>query len=350
MPSRVEPAPSTTRGPEAPSAAGAPGVVSASVDSPSATPPLVGIVGPTAVGKTSLAVRLAAAGGGEIVSADSRQVYRGMDIGTAKPTAGEQARARHHLIDVLDPSQTMGLAEFQERAYAAVAGITAGEHVPILVGGTGQYVMAVIEGWQVPRVPPDRALRQELYRQAEEQGATALHARLGELDPAAAEGIDPRNVRRVVRALEVCMVTGQPISEQQGKSSPPYRILLIGLSLPRKQLYQRIDERIERMVQAGLEQEVRGLVQAGYGFELPAMSGVGYGQFAPYLAGDVTLEEVIAEIKRATRRFVRQQGNWFRQDDARIHWFDVRSDPYDAALALVQRFVALSAPEGSVVE
>lgn len=312
--------------------------------------PLVGLVGPTAVGKTSLAVRLAAAVGGEIVSADSRQVYRGMDIGTAKATAGEQAQAIHHLIDLLDPSQTLGLAEFQERAYAAIAGITARGRLPFLVGGTGQYVMAVVEGWQVPRVPPDPALRQALYRQAQDEGATALHARLRELDPAAAERIDARNVRRVVRALEVCLVTGQPISEQQRKSPPPYRILLIGMSLPRRQLYQRIDERVERMIQAGLEQEVRRLVQAGYGFELPAMSGVGYGQFAPYLAGEATLEDVVAEIKRSTRRFVRHQSNWFRQDDARIHWLDARTDPYDAALDLVQRFVALSAPEDSVVK
>jgi tRNA dimethylallyltransferase len=273
-----------------------------------------------------------------------------MDIGTAKATASEQAQAPHHLIDVLEPSETMGLAEFQSRAYAAIAAITARGRVPFLVGGTGQYVMAVVEGWQVPRVPPDRDLRRDLYRQAEEQGPDALHARLRELDPTAAERIDPRNVRRVVRALEVCLVTGQPISRQQRKSPPPYRILLVGLSLPRMQLYQRIDERVEWMIEAGLEQEVRGLVAAGYGFELPAMSGVGYGQFAPYLAGEAILEDVIADIKRSTRRFVRHQGNWFREDDARIHWFDVRSDPYPAVLDLVQRFVALSAPEDSVVQ
>jgi tRNA dimethylallyltransferase len=336
MPSPAEPASETTEHP--------------TVSPPSGAPPLVGIVGPTAVGKTALAVRLAAAVGGEIVSADSRQVYRGMDIGTAKATASEQAQARHHLIDVLDPGQTMGLAEFQERAYAAIASITERRRVPFLVGGTGQYVMAIVEGWQIPRVPPDRALRQNLYRLAEEQGPGALHGRLLELDPAAARRIDPRNVRRVVRALEVCLVTGQPISEQQGKSPPPYRILLIGLSLPRQQLYQRIDERVERMVQAGLEQEVRGLVDAGYSFELPAMSGVGYGQFAPYLAGEAAIEDVIADIQRSTRRFVRHQSNWFRPDDPRIHWFDARTDPYEAALDSVQQFIALSAPEGSMVQ
>ncbi len=336
MPSPVEPPPKTAR--------------DSTEAQPSVGPPLVGLVGPTAVGKTELAIRLATAVGGEIVSADSRQVYRGMDIGTAKATASEQAQARHHLIDVLDPGQTMGLAEFQEKAYAAIADITARGRVPLLVGGTGQYVMAVVEGWQVPRVPPNRELRRDLYRQAHEQGPDALHARLRELDPTAAKRIDPRNVRRVVRALEVCLVTGQPISDQQGKSPPPYRILLIGLSLPRSQLYQRIDERVERMIHAGLEQEVRDLVAAGYGFDLPAMSGVGYGQFAPYLAGEATLEDVITDIQRSTRRFVRHQANWFRQDDARIHWFDVRTDPYDAVLDLVQHFVSPSAPDDSVVK
>jgi tRNA dimethylallyltransferase len=300
---------------------------------------LVVIVGPTAAGKTDLAVCLAQEVGGEVVSADSRQVYRGMDIGTAKATPEEQGRAPHRLLDVVNPDETLGLAQFQELAYAAIAEITAQGRVPLLVGGTGQYVMAVVEGWQVPRVPPDEALRRELYRQADQEGAQVLHDRLRALDPAAADRIDPRNVRRVVRALEVCLVTGEPISAQQQKSPPPYRILMLGLSLPREALYRRIDERVERMMAAGLEEEVRGLVAAGYGFDLPAMSGVGYGQFAPYLAGEATLEAVAGEIKRATRRFVRHQANWFRQNDARIHWLDAAQDPCRAALELVRRFL-----------
>jgi tRNA dimethylallyltransferase len=302
-------------------------------------PPLVVIVGPTAVGKTDLAVHLAQEVNGEIVSADSRQVYRGMDIGTAKATREEQEAAAHHLVDIVDPDETLGLAQFQELANAAIAGITARGRVPLLVGGTGQYVMAVVEGWKVPRVPPDEALRQDLYRQADEEGAEVLHARLRVLDPAAADRIDARNVRRVVRALEVCLVTGEPISEQQGKSPPPYRILILGLSLPRAELYQRIDDRVERMMEAGLEDEVRELVTAGYGFDLPAMSGVGYGQFAPYLAGEATLDGVVGEIKRATRRFVRHQANWFRQGDTRIHWLESAPDPRQAALELVRPFL-----------
>ncbi len=306
--------------------------------SPADAKPLIAIVGPTAVGKTALAVRLAQVVGGEIVSADSRQVYRGLDIGTAKATPQERAQVPHHLLDVVDPDQSLSLAQYQELAYAAIDDILHRGRIPFLVGGTGQYVMAVIEGWQVPRVPPDEALRRRLYAQAEEEGANALHARLRELDPVAASRIDPRNVRRVVRALEVCLRTGQPFSAQQKKSPPPYRILIVGLTLPRPRLYARIDARVETMLAAGLEDEVRGLVAAGYGFDLPAMSGVGYGQFAPYLAGEISLEEVARRIKQATRRFVRHQANWFRADDPRIHWFQAEPDPYADVLDLIQKF------------
>jgi tRNA dimethylallyltransferase len=301
-------------------------------------PPLVTIVGPTAVGKTALSLSLAGALDGEIVSADSRQVYRDMDIGTAKATAEEQARVPHHLLDMLHPDEVLSLAQYQEKAYAAIDDIHRRGRLPFLVGGTGQYVMAVLEGWQVPRVPPDGALRRQLYHQAETEGAASLHARLRVLDPKAAGRIDARNVRRVVRALEVCLVTGQPISKQQGKTPPPYQILAVGLNLPRPELYRCIDERVEQMMAAGLEAEVRRLVAAGYGFDLPAMSGVGYGQFAPYLAGEATLEEVIQDIKRATRRFVRHQSNWFRQDDGRIQWFEARAARYPAMLNLIRDF------------
>jgi len=303
-------------------------------------PPLLAVIGPTCVGKTSLSIRLAEAVGGEIISADSRQVYRGMDIGTAKATPEERARVPHHLLDIVDPDEPLSLAEFQEMACGAVDEVLGQGRIPLLVGGTGQYVMAVLEGWRVPRVPPDDDLRRRLYHQAEQEGAEALHARLQRLDPVAAERIDARNVRRVVRALEVCLLTGQPISEQQGKLPPPYRLLILGLTLPRPGLYRRIDERVNRMLEAGLEGEVRRLVAQGYRFHLPAMSGVGYGQFAPYLAGEQNLEEVVQEIKRVTRRFVRQQATWFRATDPRIQWLDIAQDPFDAALGLVREFLA----------
>ena len=302
--------------------------------------PLVALVGPTAVGKTTLAMRLAEAASGEIVSADSRQVYRGMDIGTAKVSPEDRARVPHHLLDLVDPDQALGLAQFQALAYAAIDDILLRGKVPFLVGGTGQYVMAVVEGWQIPLVPPDDTLRRALYRQAQEHGPHVLYARLQAADPAAAQKIDPRNVRRVIRALEVCLTTGRPISEQRGKSPPPYRTLMIGLTLPRPQLYRRIDERVEAMIDGGLEEEVRRLAASGYGFHLPAMSGVGYGQFGPYLAGQATLADVIQAIKRATRRFVRHQRNWFRPDDPRIHWLDAAADPFPPALDLLTAFLS----------
>lgn len=287
------------------------------------------IVGPTAVGKTALSLHVAEALDGEIVSADSRLFYRGMDIGTAKPSSEERARVFHHLINIAEPDDTVGLAEFQERAYSAIADVHARGRLPLLVGGSGQYVRAVVEGWCIPRVPPDSALRAELEAQAKRDGAEQLHARLVRLDPDGAQRIDPRNLRRVIRALEVCLLTGQPISEQQRKRPPPYRILQVGLTMERAALYARADRRVEAMMAAGLEDEVRRLLEAGYGWDLPAMSGLGYVQFRPYFEGQATLEEVVAEIKRATHRFVRHQYNWFRLSDPAIRWFDVTGTEVD---------------------
>ena len=300
---------------------------------------LLVLVGPTAVGKTSLSLRLAESLDGEVVSADSRLFYRGLDIGTAKPTSEERARVPHHLIDIAAPDETVGLAEFHEQACAAIADIHAREKLPLLVGGTGQYVRAVVEGWRVPRVPPDPALRARLEARAEREGAEALHAHLARLDPVAAQRIDLRNVRRVIRALEVCLITNRPISEQQRKQPPPYRILQIGLTMERELLYARADRRVETMMAAGLEREVRRLALAGYGWDLPAMSGLGYVQFRPYFEGQAALEEVVAEIKRATRRFIRHQYNWFRLDDPAIRWFDVAQTTEEEIEAVVREWL-----------
>ena len=304
----------------------------------SQNPPLIVIVGPTAVGKTALALRLGRTLDVEVVSADSRQVYRGMDIGTAKPTPEERRLVPHHLIDVVDPDEPFGLAQYQTMAYAAIDDVLARGRLPLLVGGSGQYVRAVVEGWGIPRVPPDRALRDELYRQAETQGAEALHARLRTLDPVAAERIDPRNVRRVVRALEVCLCTGERISDLQRRRPPPYRILQIGLTMPRPSLYRRIDERVDRMLAAGLVAEVQSLVARGYDYELPSMSGLGYRQIGAYLRGEISLDEAVHLIKRETRRFVRQQYNWFRLDDERIHWLDVEANHLAEIETVVRAF------------
>ncbi len=285
--------------------------------------PLLVIVGPTAVGKTVFSLALAERFGGEVVSADSRLFYRGMDIGTAKPTTQERARVPHHLIDIAAPDETVGLAQFKQLAQQAIAAIHSRGRLPLLVGGTGQYVRAVVEGWAPPAVPPDPALRARLETQAQQEGPQALHARLAALDPEAAARIDPRNIRRVVRAMEVCLLTGRPFSAQRTRTPPPYHVLQVGLTMERAALYARADDRVETMMAAGLEEEVRGLVAAGYGWELPAMSGLGYIQFRPYFEGQATLADVSAEIKRATHRFIRRQYNWFRLRDPRIRWFDV---------------------------
>ena len=302
--------------------------------------PLIAIVGPTAVGKTALALRLAQDLPVEVISADSRQVYRYMDIGTAKPTAQQRRQVAHHLIDIVDPDEAFTLAQYQELAYSAIDDVLGRDRIPLLVGGTGLYVRAVLEGLSIPRVPPDRALRAQLRAEAQAQGPGALHERLRALDAEAAERIDARNVRRVIRALEVCIRTGKPISRLQAKSLPPYRILRIGLTMPRDQLYERIDERVNRMMSAGLLEEVRSLVGRGYGLDLPSMSGLGYRQMGLYLRGEVSLDEAVALVKRHTRRLVRRQANWFRSDDSRISWFDVSGPVYEAILSSVQRFVA----------
>lgn len=309
-------------------------------------PSLLVIAGPTAVGKTALSLVLAERLGGEVVSADSRLFYRGMDIGTAKPSREERARVPHHLIDVADPDETVGLAQFRSLADAAIADISARRRLPLLVGGSGQYVRAVMEGWSPPHVPPQVELRRELEEQARREGARALHARLAALDPEAADGIDPRNVRRVIRALEVCLVTGQRFSSLRSRTDPPYRSLQIGLTMERRALYARADARIEAMMVAGLLDEVQRLLAAGYGWDLPSMSGLGYAQFRPYFQGQGTLEDVAAAIRQATRRFIRHQYAWFRLDDPRIEWFDVTEHEPAAIAAHVERRLSRTAPRG----
>ncbi len=287
--------------------------------------PLVAIVGPTAVGKTALAIRLAQELDGEIVSADSRQVYRYMDIGTAKPTYAERQQTRHHLIDILDPGQTLTLAEFQAAAYSAIDGIHRAGRLPLLVGGTGQYVRAIIEGWNVPPVAPLPALRADLESFADIYSSLALHQWLATVDPASGAATDYRNVRRAVRALEVYIASGQPFSQLRVRRAPPYRVLQIGLTRPRDRLYERVDRRVDEMIGAGLVTEVERLLGQGYTAEMPALSSLGYPQIVAYLRHELTLMEAIAEIKRATRRFIRHQANWFRLSDPAICWFDLET-------------------------
>lgn len=296
------------------------------------------IVGPTAVGKTSLAVKVAQSIPSEAISADSRQIYRGMDIGTAKPSPEEQAALRHHLIDIVEPDQVLSLAEYIQMAKQSIINISDRGLLPILVGGTGQYIRAFLEGWTVPQVPPDTALRAELYTEAAQKGEEALHQRLAAVDPEAASRIDQRNVRRVVRALEVFLTLGKPISTLQVKDPPNYTPLYIGLTMPRSLLYQRVDERIDCMLTQGLVAEVQHLVDQEYGYDLPSMSGLGYQQIGAYLRGEVSLEEAVILIKRHTRRFVRHQYNWFRLSDPLIHWYNSDELAIEPLIELVRAF------------
>jgi tRNA dimethylallyltransferase len=306
--------------------------------------PVVAIVGPTAVGKTALSLSIGRALGAEVVSADSRQIYRYMNIGTAKPTPAERADLPHHLIDVVDPDQSLTLAEYTARAARCVEEIAGRGRLPLLVGGTGLYVHAVLEGYVIPEVAPDPAYRAALEAEAASfggaaLGSAALHARLAQVDPVAAARIDARNVRRVIRALEVYATTGQPISALQRREAPPYRTLTLGLTMPRPTLYTRIDERVESMISRGLVDEVHALLARGYHADLPSMSGLGYRQIAQHLRGETSLDGAVALIKRHTRRFVRQQYNWFRLADPRIAWLDAAAIDVGAVASRVERFL-----------
>jgi tRNA dimethylallyltransferase len=285
-------------------------------------PPLILIVGPTAVGKTELAIRLAEKMNGEIISADSRLFYRGMNVGTAKPSPEEMARVPHHLIDIVNPDETLSLAIFQQKAQAVISHIHARGKLPFLVGGTGQYVRAVTQGWAPPEVTPNEQLRDVLERMKQEYGLNWLHDKLKTLDPQSAEKIDARNYRRTIRALEVIFTTGRRFSEQRGQGDSPYHLISIGLTRPREELYRRVDERIDTMFANGLIDEVRGLLAQGYSADLPSMSAIGYRECISAINGELTIEQAKAEMKRITRIFVRRQGNWFKESDPQIKWFN----------------------------
>lgn len=289
-------------------------------------PPLCLIVGPTAVGKTEIAVQLAQRLNGEIVSADSRLFYRGMDIGTAKPRREEQARVPHHLIDIANPDEILSLAVFQQKAREAIADIHTRNKLPFLVGGTGQYIRAVTQGWSPPAVMPDERLRKELEEQKEENDIYWLHEKLRRLDPDAADKIDPRNYRRTIRALEVISITGKKFSDQRSLSASPYQLITIGLTRPRMELYERVDARIESMFANGFLEEVKAMLAQGYSPALPTMSAIGYRECVQVLEGRITLEEAKQLIRRATRVFVRRQANWFKESDPEITWFRIEDE------------------------
>lgn len=296
---------------------------------------LVAVVGPTAAGKSELALALAERFGGEIVNADSRQVYRGMDAGTAKPSRGMRARLPHHLYDIVDPAESYSLARYRHDALAAFKGIWARGRVPWLVGGTGQYVWALLEGWRVPEVAPRPALRAELRALAEREGAEALHARLRAVDPEGAERIDARNVRRVVRAIEVWEATGEPIGVRQTKGDPGFAWRALGVDRERDELVWRINRRTEAMYAGGLVEETRALLDGGLPPDASALSSIGYAEAVRELRREITREKAIELTKRATKRLARRQRQWFRRQDPRIAW----ADGPDAAAGAVAPFL-----------
>jgi tRNA dimethylallyltransferase len=285
-------------------------------------PPLIVLLGPTAVGKTELSLRLCEAFNGEVVGADSRQIYRFMDIGTAKPSLAERQRVHHHLIDIRDPDQTLTLAEYQQLAYQTIDAIHQRGRIPFLVGGTALYIRAVVQGLRIPEVPPDPALRAVLEAELAQTGVGTLFQRLQMLDPATAAVIDAQNPRRVLRALEIVLLTGKSKVELEGASPPAYRILQIGLDRPRDELYQRVDQRVDAMIAHGLVAETQRLLAAGYQPPLPSISSLGYREIIAYLAGEITLATAVERIKHETHRFVRHQYTFFRKMSD-IHWFDL---------------------------
>ncbi|MDE2785577.1 MAG: tRNA (adenosine(37)-N6)-dimethylallyltransferase MiaA [Chloroflexota bacterium] len=300
---------------------------------------LIAVVGPTAVGKTALAIALAQRFDGEIVNADSRQVYTGMDVGTAKPTAAEQRGARHHLIDIRPPDAPISLGEYLPLAREAIASIADSGKLPVLCGGSGQYVWALLEGWSVPKVPPDPEFRARLERRLSTDGSSALWQELRQLDPERAATIDPQNPRRVIRALEIVNATGSRVAA--GKSvAPPYRSLVLGLTADRAALYGRTDARFDAMMAQGLLYEARRLDAAGHSLGSGALSGVGYTELGQYLAGEMTLDEAVDRSKTRTHRLVRRQYTWFKPGDPRIVWLDATHGlPVSEAVSLVRRFL-----------
>ncbi|HEX76751.1 MAG TPA: tRNA (adenosine(37)-N6)-dimethylallyltransferase MiaA [Dehalococcoidia bacterium] len=300
---------------------------------------LVAVIGPTAVGKSQLALRLAQDFNGEIVNADSRQVYRYMDIGTAKPGQAERSLIQHHLVDMINPDEPFSLAIYHKLASGVIEDIQQRHKLPILVGGSGLYVWAVVEGWKIPQVPPDTELRHRLETRVKEEGGYALYQELQRVDPVAATKIMPTNLRRIIRALEIYQLTGQPAYQLWQKEAPPYPILIIGLTAERGDLYKRIDFRIDEMIKQGLVDEVKDLMAKGYSLDLPSMSGIGYRQIGMFLQGELDLPTAIQQLKHETHRFARHQYAWFHLDDARIHWFDVSDDIQEKARGLVQAFL-----------
>lgn len=291
-------------------------------------------MGPTASGKTALALHLAQEIDAEIVGVDSMQVYRGMDIGTAKPSVEDRSRVPHHMIDIVEPDASLTVAEFQRLAREAVDDVHRRGHVPLVVGGSGLYFRAVVDPLRFPGTDPE--VRRRLEARAGDEGVEAMYRRLEEIDPEAASHIEPQNARRIVRALEVIEITGGRFSDNREAwedHESIYDLTVVGLDIPREELDRRIDARVDEMISAGLIEEVKALETAGFRGSLTSPQALGYSQILAFLDGEISEQEAVQEIKRRTRRFSRRQVSWFRSDP-RVEWF---GDPIQAAAHLRTR-------------
>lgn len=282
---------------------------------------VVAVVGPTASGKTALAISIAERFGGEVVSCDSMQIYKHMDIGTAKPTAEEQHKIPHHMIDIAEPWESYSVATFVKTARAHIDGILSRGRLPVLAGGTGLYIDSIINNIEFADYGSDEGYRAELHRLAKEKGAEYVHGLLAEKDPAAAEKIHQNNLRRVIRALEICRLSGKTFTEmnEMSRREPVYDALIFGLNVDRQTLYDRINNRVDDMIAAGLENEVKNILDIGVGRDTTAMQAIGYKEFIDYFEGRATLDETVEKIKQESRRYAKRQLTWFKRNPD-IHW------------------------------
>ncbi len=308
--------------------------------------PMVVLTGPTAVGKTELSIQLAQKLDGEIISADSMQIYQKMDIGTAKIRKEEMDGIPHHLIDVLDPSEEFNVARFQEMAKDALAGIYRRGRIPLIVGGTGFYVQGLLYDIDFTKEEQDFRYRENLQKKAKEEGAQAIHKMLQAVDPASAQKIHPNNIKRVIRALEFYHLNGRKISEhneQESRKESPYRFAYFVLNQNRTTLYERINHRVDLMLEAGLVEEVRRLKEAGYGKNLVSMQGIGYKEVLDYLDGKMTLEETADQIKKDTRHFAKRQLTWFGREKEVIM---IDKDKYETEEEILEHMLGILKEKG----
>ena len=309
-------------------------------------PKLLVIAGPTAVGKSSFALDVAESLDGELINADSVQLYRGLDVGTAKPSEEDRERVPHHLFDVLDPDQESNVADYIEMAEQAIAEVASRGRLPILVGGTGMYIRILVHGiFEAP--PPDEKLREKYRDMAEEKGRAHVHAKLAEVDPELAERVHPNDLVRVSRGLEIYEQTGKPLSVHQREhrfKKPNYDALKIALLRPREELYERINQRAEQMIERGLVDEYEALIERGYDRRLEPLQSLGYRQVGEHIFEGVEIDAAVRQMKSQTRRYAKQQIGWFR-NEPNVHWAMAPVEPMDQALADIEAFFDGDAPD-----